>query len=120
MGKCFNTPMQPQTEHAASRWTLPVLVDFEARLTRTGDMAEVDRRFFVHSIRPRLAEIDDDRQRRRIGLRLWLGHERGESSLTVGRVFGQALGLAGWGMFLLLALSGMGLASGLLLGPRQA
>lgn len=112
--------MQTQSEHAATHWTLVDLVDFEALLARHEDTDTIDRQYFVHAIRPRLTALADDKARRRVGLHLWLAHGRAEASVSTGQWFGHALNLAGWGLFVLLAFSGMGLVAGLLLGPQQA
>src|SRR5699024_9549375 len=112
-------------QHAAYRtihWTLPDLVDLAALLAHGGDAAadQAARAHFARNIRPQLAALTDEGSRRRVGLRLWLEYCRANAKLTSGRLFGQALSLAGWALFVLMGLAGMGLVTGLLLGPRQA
>lgn len=114
--------MLARREHAAVRWTLSDLVDFEAVLADTDTAADdpAARRWFARTIRPRLAEMGDESARRRAGLRLWLEHRRGDEPVSAGRLAGHALNLVGWTLFAVMALAGMGLVAGLLLGPRQA
>jgi len=97
-------------------------VDLAALLAHGGDAAadQAARAHFARNIRPQLAALTDEGSRRRVGLRLWLEYCRANAKLTSGRLFGQALSLAGWALFVLMGLAGMGLVTGLLLGPRQA
>src|SRR5699024_8490179 len=112
--------MKMRQRHAAS-WTLADLVDFEVLLTRDGDTVDpAQRRHFVHAIRPQLATIGDAGERRRTGLRLWLEQRRKAERLSTGQLFAQALNLAGWAAFAVLAATGMSLVAGLVLGAQQA
>lgn len=106
---------------APTQWTLSDLVDFEALLARDGDAVvdQTQRQHFLRDIRPRLTDIKDAGERRRVGLRLWLEQRRVADDITTGKWFGHTLDLAGWVACALLIVMGMGLVSGLLLGAQQ-
>src|SRR5690625_4547610 len=116
--------MAARPRHAAARWTLSDLIDFEALLAQGGTLVDdAGRRQFVRDILPRLAAITDAGERRRTGLHLWLSTQldrRRDEAMPAGCLFSHALGLAGWVAFVVLACAGAGLVAGLLLGPRQA
>lgn len=115
-------PMTSRRRHAAPRWTLADLVDFEALFVRNEDTVDAaQRRHFLDAIRPRLTTVTDAAERRRVGLRLWLEQRRADTAApTTGQVFAQSLNAAGWTAFAILTGMGASVAAGLVLGAHQA
>lgn len=113
--------MNARDPYAATQWTLSDLVDLETLLAGNddADITPAERRYFLDHIRPQLAPIKNAAERRRVGLRLWLEQRREMAAIPTGHWFGQLLDAAGWIAFLLLAVSGMALVAGLLLGAAQ-
>lgn len=117
---CSNTAMARRSKHHLARWTLPDVIDLEAELARAGHVTGYERAYFVREIRPQLSDVRDPRIQRRIGLRLWLEHRRGNKNESAGGILTQLLRWVSLVLATVMAVAGTGLVSGLLAGTQQA
>ena len=97
------------------KWSLEDLVDFEARLLRSGegDSAQ-ERRRYREEVRQLGRRTGSEAERRRMGLRTWLEAGRSEDSDGPGSRVAGALRLTGFGVGLVVLLAGTGVMRGLL------
>lgn len=94
------------------RWTLADLADLESVLAEEGAERGA-RRIYREKVAKVLPRELDEGERRRRGLRLWLGEKRGDD-LSVGHRLESGLNLAGLLLKVVALLAGIGIVRGLL------